>query len=124
MPCTPDCGACCDPVTLADASVEAIFDPELDPALSPQGALLRDIWEPLGPLRGYPGFTALRCLHYDVESRLCGIYESRPPVCREYPFYNREPNFEDMDGPRDRICGYQAEVGRKVLPIVAVRQHG
>jgi Fe-S-cluster containining protein len=39
------------------------------------------------------------CRHWDEETRLCGAYESRPAMCRDYP-YGR---------PCERGCSYQVE---------------
>jgi Fe-S-cluster containining protein len=126
MPCTPDCGSCCDPVTMRADEMLAILNPNLDVEARPQAVILREMWAPLGPLEvggvAFPDYVAVACIHYDVAGRSCGIYETRPPVCRDYPFYSREPNLEDMDGPRDRVCGYQADVGRRVLPLVQITE--
>jgi Fe-S-cluster containining protein len=40
------------------------------------------------------------CPHYDVEKKRCGIYEERPPWCREFP---KHP--EDINGIPQ--CGYK-----------------
>ena len=34
------------------------------------------------PLDGEGHFT---CRHWDPETKLCGIYESRPEMCRDFP---------------------------------------
>jgi len=56
----------------------------------------------------------LKCANYDVENRTCLVYDRRPLVCSDYPNYNGV-----MD-PDRLVCGYQAELGRTVLPIVGV----
>ena len=33
-----------------------------------------------------PSYT---CRHWDEETRLCGVYEDRPEMCREYPYAGR-----------------------------------
>ena len=47
------------------------------------------------------------CKHFDTETRLCKIYESRPNMCRDYPY----------DSPC-RYCGLENEdyQSREVLP--------
>jgi Fe-S-cluster containining protein len=32
------------------------------------------------------------CSMFDLESRLCTAHDSRPPVCRGFPWYGREPH--------------------------------
>lgn len=114
MPCTPNCGACCDPVLLQELAVDRIF------AFGPAGAqatALRDMLEPLSTASD--GQVRLRCIHYDAAARACTNYEGRPPMCRDFPWYGK--------GARDgvlatgTVCGYVAETGRTVLPIVEVR---
>lgn len=41
-------------------------------------------------LRGGPARDGqyYRCVHWDEETRLCGIYEARPNMCRYYPGYD------------------------------------
>ena len=115
MPCTPSCGACCDPVTLGVATVDRAF------AFGPASPQMEWIWNNLMPLkhRGDDG-VLLMCVNYDIESRACLAYDTRPPVCRDYPFYGKEAD-PALD-PGGRIaCGYQAEAGRTVLPLVEVR---
>lgn len=46
--------------------------------------------------KDYGHFT---CRHWDETTRLCGAYESRPAMCRDYP-YGR---------PCERGCSYQVE---------------
>lgn len=62
------------------------------------------------------GQVLLDCVNYDVATRSCLAYDSRPPVCSDFPFYGRL-----AEGSRiNSVCGYQAELGRTVLPIVAI----
>ena len=46
-----------------------------------------------------PEYNLFTCKHWDEETRLCGDYENRPAMCRDYP-YGRTC---------DRGCGYQVE---------------
>ena len=43
--------------------------------------------------------TAATCKHWDEESRLCGAYEDRPDMCRDYPYGNA----------CSHGCGYQVD---------------
>lgn len=115
MPCTPNCGSCCDPVSLSEDQVQRAF--AYGPG-APQAQWIWANWEPIGPNRNGDG-VSLRCINYDVEGRRCMAYESRPPVCRDFPWYGKEPS---VDGAINRlsVCGYKAEAGFTVLPIVQV----
>jgi Fe-S-cluster containining protein len=33
------------------------------------------------------GRRLMTCKHWDQESGLCGVYDNRPMMCREYPYY-------------------------------------
>lgn len=60
---------------------------------------------PLGPdpFLGQPMYT---CKHHDVESGLCGVYESRPKMCRDYP------GRDAAGGPGAcHICGFTRPEG-------------
>lgn len=114
MPCRESCGACCDPVFLPQQMAELAFAPFIGPR-SAQTYWIADHW---APYAAWGNGVAIQCTEYDAKTRSCMAYDSRPPVCRDYPFYGREPN---LDGQIvDLICGYQAEAGRTVLPIVGV----
>lgn len=114
MPCTPDCGSCCDPVSLSQDQVDRVF--AFGPA-QPQGEWIKDHWAPVGPNRRGDG-VSLMCINYDVETRRCLDYDNRPPVCRDFPWYRKEPGFNVID--LDSVCGYKAELGITVLPLVRV----
>jgi Fe-S-cluster containining protein len=45
-----------------------------------------------------PAYT---CRHWDEETRLCGVYEQRPTMCREYPYAG--------GCQHDCACDYRAE---------------
>lgn len=112
MPCTPNCGFCCDPVFLDAEMVTKVYDPA---RTGPQGQWLTDNWEPIGPANS--DGVLFRCASYDVEHRTCLTWETRPEVCRGFPFYGRPPE----EAAVSKICGYQADLGRTVLTIVEVR---
>jgi Fe-S-cluster containining protein len=113
MGCTHGCGSCCDPVILSEGFVHRAF--AFGPA-QPQAEWIWANWEPITVEE--TGSAQLRCINYDVATRACLAYDTRPPVCRDFPFYGKPPALEN--GPRSNICGYQAEMGRTVLPLVAV----
>lgn len=117
MPCTPNCGACCDPVSLPETQALKIFG-ALEHNIGPQADQLYDLWSPIGPSASDPDSVLFRCAAYDVASRSCTEYDDRPPVCSGFPWYGKEPNEAKI--PARSVCGYQAELGRTVLPLVQV----
>jgi Fe-S-cluster containining protein len=115
VPCTPNCGACCDPALLTLSTIEMLLDPEKNPEPASK-ALVFDAWAARPYVEGQ-NVVWFDCFHYDVDKRECSIYEDRPPVCRIYP---RTGGPEGAIEPDRLVCGYQADAGRTVLPIVAV----
>lgn len=109
MPCRPNCGACCDPVYLDQAYVDRafVFGP-----LQPQAQWISDHWAPREHTKDGVRFD---CVNYDAENRACLAYDSRPPVCSGFPMYGR-----DTPEGISNVCGYQAEAGRTVLPLVQI----
>jgi Fe-S-cluster containining protein len=113
MPCTPGCGACCDPVTIPDKNAERAM------AFGPAPGQLDWMWRNWMPLSHRGDTVLMMCANYDIENRSCLAYDTRPPVCKDYPFYGKSP---DTGDPGGRIaCGFQAEAGRTVLPLVEIR---
>lgn len=115
MPCTPGCGSCCDLLTVSQRVAELIWGP-VDPEVLParDGEWIADNWEPLREASG--GQVRLRCVSYDIEARACTTYDVRPDVCRRFPFYGDDPQTRFVEN----ICGYQAELGRTVLPLTVL----
>lgn len=132
------CGDCCDPVILpfhpTERATARLADPDAD--LSDKNRedynFMIAHWRPIravtetdaeGDLIAY---YEVRCDMFDKEKRLCGAHESRPPICRNFPWYGRAE--DDVEGrapvaeslsPR---CSFNADVpGRTFLPIVEVR---
>lgn len=63
--------------------------------LSPIDALARAEKFDITPPEGYTLETwaentpaMYTCRHWDEDTRLCGIYEDRPKMCRDYPYDN------------------------------------
>lgn len=73
--CIEKCGACC--YLKADEREELGWWLEDDERAVYEGLVGEDGW----------------CKHFDKETRLCGIYETRPKFCRVEP-----KNFQDMFG--------------------------
>lgn len=77
---------------------------------------VRDHWEPLTTAGN--GVVLLRCINYDVPTRSCLAYDSRPPVCSEFPY--DQIGVMDHESGAQLVCGYQQEAGRRVLPLVQI----
>lgn len=117
MPCREGCGACCDPVFLSQEQAEKIFSSRVMGPLSERHAedtlFIVNHWQPYA---AWGSGVALICTEYDPASRSCKAYDHRPPVCRDYPLGYTSESFVDK-----LVCGYQAEEGRTVLPLVEIR---
>lgn len=71
---------------------------------------------------GFPEWR-IRCDQWNPHTRLCEAGEGRPPICSGYPWYGREP-YAEASGMLDRTCVFHADLGRTVLPLIAVTEGG
>lgn len=62
----------------------------------------------------------LQCLKFDKETRKCTAHNERPQMCRQYPFYGRDPLQSGGDTSMGGRCSFLADAGYKMLPIVEV----
>lgn len=93
--------------------------------------------DPSGPWRENADFIAAhwmpegdgcKCDVFDPATGLCGAYGSRPPVCRDYPWYGDEPDAERA-ACLPLQCSYLADVpldqrpanSRPLIPVAVVR---
>lgn len=53
-----------------------------------------------------------RCPHWDTDSHLCTIYESRPRVCRMFPITPADLRDRDL-ALRHTACGYRFASGKQ-----------
>lgn len=112
------CGNCCENITIS-------FDPMAED-LGDWGErgqvdllFIREHWHRRD---GFTTFT-YSCDQFDPKSRLCTAHESRPPVCRDYPWYGRPPEERSSTVVAKEMspqCSFNADV-RTMLPIVEVR---
>lgn len=51
------------------------------------------------------------CRHYDPETRTCGNYEHRPPMCSGFPWYGDAP---DRTKALPHECSFRADIGQPV----------
>lgn len=71
----------------------------------PDDRFIAEMVIPNGFDRGVPMFT---CKWWDVETRLCTVWENRPDMCRGYPNYpGHECPHPDCDGDCDHGCTYR-----------------
>lgn len=124
------CGDCCENIPLNTPERADIYGKRLlagdtrgsTGALRKMAAWLANLTVLSGPVRAHDS-NELRwryaCPLFDTETRRCTDHSNRPPVCRNYPHYKREPQpYPGMDGLSPR-CSFNAD-HRTMLPIVAV----
>lgn len=71
---------------------------------------------------------AYRCDQYDEVHMLCRVQEGKPPVCRDYPWYGKEPDVAHISA-LDPRCSYLLDVAlslrpegaRPLIPIEVIR---
>lgn len=132
--CRPNCGACCDPVTIGYSVPEAH-------ALHRAGRLSKDqfewitkVLEPMtakeakriapylfagrfrnavDPDGGVITFY-YRCSWFDRETRTCTHYDERPSVCRRYPWVGGAAQGNEALPP---MCSFNETIGNPVAPV-------
>lgn len=77
-----------DDLYIADMLIEITLD---------EAILRADRFDiPTSPVGGEPHYT---CRHWNEETRLCGAYEDRPKMCRDYPY----------EKPCTHGCGFEMD---------------
>jgi hypothetical protein len=61
------------------------------------------------------GDSGCKCDAFDPATGLCGAHDSRPPVCRNYPWYSDGPGAERAASLPSH-CSYLADVPRAERP--------
>jgi hypothetical protein len=92
-------------------------------------AFIRVHWTATGVVTG-DGSRLWVCDRFDPVGRVCLAHEDRPPVCRNYPWYGREPDPGKIT--HDLSCSYlldlppdqRPEGARPLLPIVDITRPG
>lgn len=59
---------------------------ELGPDVQPEFLDESDLFDWEGRLLTDPTRRLMTCRHWDIETRLCTVYEQRPRMCRDYPY--------------------------------------
>lgn len=120
------CGDCCDPVTLPLDQWLQVLDwnaewPEerwdgdergTRAEVFPNLTFMYEHWH-CTDVRG--STVLLRCDAFDVSTRTCTMYEQRPPVCRDYPWYGKTPAREHA--PRSDRCSFWLDLPDDVRPV-------
>jgi Fe-S-cluster containining protein len=124
------CGSCCDPVVLeTDAYLGAVRRARSRESADEDDRFIARSWHPLYGWRDEDGTSclALSCDAFNPETRACTAREDRPPVCRGFPWYGREPSAKTA-APLSPQCSYLADVGpqdrppgsRPLLPLTVI----
>jgi Fe-S-cluster containining protein len=78
----PQCtGECCDPVRLTG---EDYWDMSRNPEAHHNARYILNMLVAQGPVPRH-GRVEFACRHFDQGTRLCGAYDRRPLMCREFP---------------------------------------
>jgi Putative zinc- or iron-chelating domain len=151
------CGSCCSPVPFtreqhesvsawSTAALERVPDPGTDLGwahwlASGWGEEARDTavgrYDPAGRWRRDADFIAARwtpdgdggckCDAFDPATASCTARDSRPPVCRDYPWYGKEPSADQVDWVNPQ-CSYLADLpsdkrpegSRPLIPVTVI----
>lgn len=126
------CGSCCDPVTLdADVYAEVMEDARSSETLGPNRRFIAQHWRILSAYPDEDGkhWLRIRCDVYDPLHRACSAHEDRPPVCKDFPWYEEEPGSEGRAEYLNRQCSYLADIppsdrpegSRPLIPLTVLR---
>jgi len=65
---------------------------------------------PILKTRDWSGFYFYTCDAWDEKTHLCKMYESRPEVCRDFPFYGEKPTSARLEWLKVLGCAYAKTV--------------
>lgn len=112
------CGRCCEVIQLR-FSHEQISSGEILPEFPNDFEFILKYWVPITPIEAWhlqPDRTIwwdrhyYRCTQYDRFSHMCKAQKFKPPVCEDYPWYHKTPDYLEFEG-----CGFQADLGKGAL---------
>jgi Fe-S-cluster containining protein len=103
------CGDCCEDIPLNIKFVEKIENQDYEIPENQKNDILfvRKHWK---KLREEDGHGIYECDMFDKESRLCTAHSSRPPVCRDYPWYGKSPQESVGFKPLKSKCSFWQDV--------------
>jgi Fe-S-cluster containining protein len=142
------CGDCCDPITFSADALERLSawarpdlpHPFIDPTYWTEGG-----WEFWRAVKAWPrmredalfidaNWTVLRkyesatgpgvymeCNYFDSEARMCRAGPARPPVCRDYPWYGREPGDIKPANSLPPRCSFWADVPVEISGVAVLQ---
>lgn len=126
------CGDCCESFPLntpqrADVFARALLASPREMAKLKGGdrktlSWMANLTPVAGPFRAASGELRYEysCPRFDASERRCTDYANRPAVCRNFPFYGRDPQRYPGDDGMSPRCAFNADK-RTTLPIVAIR---
>jgi len=126
------CGSCCDPVHL-DPSNRALIDGCRDGTkIAAPGGSAEFILAHWTEIERRDTGATYSCDRYDPDTRACTAHEDRPPVCRNYPWYDDDTDPEALRkrAPQvNRCCSFLLDVppadrgpdARPLIPVTVVR---
>jgi len=117
------CGICCIAIGLANSKTyyfknkynEADFVFKIWKRISKKTALnrmnrarrktKRDRMLSIKDLNGF----YYECIHFDKRKKMCRIHESKPEICKNYPYYEKRYGSNVNDMLHGSFCGYWKE---------------
>lgn len=127
--CVAGCGACCDPIVLPYGPFDIATSNREElvwmrnntthmPAREGKPRYLAHLAHPDQVLIAEDGESVnmffYRCHHYDEERRVCTAYDTRPDMCRDYPWHGESP---DSAKALPKTCGFLVDVGIEPVPV-------
>ena len=128
------CGDCCAVVTVSKPLWERITSLQMEGQHTADEAFVLENWHPMAPedaanIAPYDGSqmwvdfwtesqktnAVLKCDAFDYTTRQCTKYDTRPGVCRGFPWYDGKAPHKE---PLWRLfrCGYWADIPREEWP--------
>lgn len=125
------CGDCCDPVTVGfhveTWAPRRLLEPDLSAESRENCEFMLAHWTTVHALVQTDDENVIvgyqvRCDAFNPTTRLCEARETRPPVCRDFPWYDREPGSHgEVAASLSPRCSFNADVpGRRMLPLTVV----
>ena len=112
------CGMCCEAIPINFTKKKMREDPELSIMESPKFILKH--WRRISKKeaqRRLPGIGShqvyYECLKYDSENKLCTAHDEKPPVCRDFPWYGKDPTPLGIYLPK---CSFWNDVPQDLWP--------
>lgn len=135
--CPPGCGMCCTRIWMSDEAMARIRKNAA--AVSPDvhlqawldvgygdlearetywdSSFIVEHWSEIPDTVENNGGRRFVCDRLDSETRLCIAYGERPPVCRRFPWYGKEPTVEEAKWRLPDCCVFRGDVGLPVEPV-------